>query len=255
MKHRVRVASRFALKHLAVSVLIAAASAALVFGLWYPYPYSELAGGRELFLLVVSVDVVIGPLLSLVVYNPAKPRRELWRDLGIIFALQLLALGYGMASVAQARPVLLAFEGDRFRIVAAPDIDEEGLDKAPGERARIGWTGPRKVGVRLLEATDPEFLQSIQLAMQGVHPAFRPQRWVDYDTQRAKVIEQAKPLSELKQRRPAQAALIDAAVRDSGLREAELGYLPLASRHSTDWIVGVRMTDGEPVLYLPVDGW
>ena len=255
MSQRLRAASRFALKHLAVSVLIAAACAALVFGLWYPYPYSELAGGRELFLLVVSVDVVIGPLLSLVVYDPAKPRRELWRDLGVIFALQLLALGYGMASVAQARPVLLAFEGDRFRIVAAPDVDPEGLDKAPGERARIGWAGPKKVAVRLLEATDPEFPQSIKQAMEGLHPAFRPQRWVDYDRQRTKVVEQAKPLSELKKRQPAQAALIDAAVRDSGLAEAELGYLPLASRHRTDWIVGVRMADGEPVLYLPVDGW
>ena len=91
--------------------------------------------------------------------------------------------------------------------------------------------------------------------MEGLHPAFRPQRWVDYDTQRTKVVEQAKPLSELKKRQPAQAALIDAAVRDSGLAEAELGYLPLASRHRTDWIVGVRMADGEPVLYLPVDGW
>lgn len=255
MNQRLRAASRFALKHLAVSVLIAAACAVLVFGLWYPYPYSELAGGRELFLLVVSVDVIIGPLLSLVVYNPRKPRRELWRDLGIVFALQLAALGYGLHSVAQARPVLLAFEGDRFRIVAVPDIDADGLARTAGASARLSWTGPKMIGVRLLEPTDPEFPLSIQQAMAGLHPSFRPQRWVDFDSQRPKVIAEARPLAELKRRRPQQAGLIDTAVRDSGFAEADLGYLPLASQHRTDWIVGVRLKDGEPVLFLPVDAW
>ena len=29
-----------------------------MFGLWFPYPYGELAGGRQLFLLLLGVDVV-----------------------------------------------------------------------------------------------------------------------------------------------------------------------------------------------------
>ena len=76
MKERLRAGARFALKHLGVSALIAAICAALVFAIWYPYPYGELARRRELFVLLISIDVVIGPLLSLVVYQPqeAAPR-------------------------------------------------------------------------------------------------------------------------------------------------------------------------------------
>lgn len=255
LKERLRIAGGFAAKHLAASASIAVVCAALVFGLWYPYPYSELASGRELFALLVSVDLVAGPLLTFVVYNPEKPRRELWRDVGTVIVLQLVALGYGLHIVAQARPVFLAFEGDRFRVVAVPDIDSASLARAPSGMARLSWMGPQTIGVKLLEGSDPGYQQSIMLAMQGVHPAFRPERWMDYDVQRQHVIRQSKPLAELKRKRPEQSALIDEAVREKGLVETDLGYLPLVSAHPTTWIVAVALKDGSPKLYLPIDGW
>jgi len=249
MKERLRAAVRFAAKHLAISALIAAASAVLVFGLWYPHPYSVIASGRELFALVISVDVVAGPLLSLIVYNPAKPRRELFRDIGAIALLQITALVYGLYSVAQARPVYLAFEGDRFRVVAVPDIETGRTERS------LSWTGPRLIGVKLLDSSDPEVLRSIQLSIQGVHPAYRPERWVDYDSQRAQVIKEAKSLAVLKRRRPSDAGKIDEAVRDTKMPEDALGYLPLHSEHRSDWIVVVSLEDAKPVTFLPVDGW
>lgn len=255
LKERLRVAGGFASRHLAASALIAALCATLVFGVWYPYPYSELSSGRELFALLISVDIVIGPLLTFVVYNPKKPRTELWRDVGAIFVLQLIALGYGLYIVAQARPVLLAFEGDLFRVVALPDIDPARLAQAPSDMSKLSWTGPRIIGVKLLNSGDPEYPQSILLAMQGVHPAFRPERWVDYDVQRQQVIRKAKPLGELKRKHPEQSQLIEKALRQKGLGEADLGYLPLVSSRDTDWVVAVGLKDGSPKLYLPIDGW
>ena len=74
-------------------------AAALVFGLWYPYPYREISGGRELFFIIVAVDVVMGPLLTFAVFNRKKPLKELKRDLGVIVLLQLAALGYGLWTV------------------------------------------------------------------------------------------------------------------------------------------------------------
>ena len=255
MTTRFRAAGRFALKHLVASALIAASCAALVFGIWYPHPYSELASGRDLFMLVVSVDIIIGPLLSLFVYSPAKPRRELWRDLGVIFFVQLCALAYGMYSVTQARPVWLAFEGDRFRVVAVPDLDIESLHKAPDALQRLSWTGPKPLGVRLLGADDPAYAKSLMQALEGLHPAFRPERWTDYDSQRQFVMRDAKPLAQLRRKHPDEAARIDDAVRKSGLSVNDLGYLPLVSEHRTDWSVIVSLKDGSPKGYLPLDAW
>jgi hypothetical protein len=48
-------------------------AAALVFGVWYPYPYREISGGRELFLIVVTVDVIWGHCITLAVFNRTKP--------------------------------------------------------------------------------------------------------------------------------------------------------------------------------------
>ena len=62
--------------HLLLSLVVATLAAVLVFGLWYPGVYRLLAGGGELFLLVVVVDVVCGPLLTLVLFNPTKPRAD-----------------------------------------------------------------------------------------------------------------------------------------------------------------------------------
>ena len=67
--------------HLGLSLVVALLAAGLVFGLWYPMPFREISGGRELFLLIVAVDVVIGPVITLAVFDRRKRWRELRRDL------------------------------------------------------------------------------------------------------------------------------------------------------------------------------
>ena len=61
---------------------VAALAAILVFLVWYPGPFRELAGGRGLFVLLTSVDVVLGPLLTFAVFDRTKSRRHLRLDLG-----------------------------------------------------------------------------------------------------------------------------------------------------------------------------
>ena len=55
--------------HLGCSLVVAALAAGLVFTLWYPWPYRIISGGTELFALLVSVDAVLGPLVSFVVFD------------------------------------------------------------------------------------------------------------------------------------------------------------------------------------------
>src|SRR5688500_16774208 len=103
-----------ALIHLAASTLVAIAVAPMVLARWYPGEYRSFSGGTELFLLVVGVDLALGPLITLVVFDRRKPVKELRRDLAVIIALQLMALGYGLNTMSFSRPVALALEEDRF---------------------------------------------------------------------------------------------------------------------------------------------
>ena len=244
-------------KHLMLSLLVAAMAAALVFGLWYPPPYGALAGGFTLFTLVVSVDVICGPLLTLVVFDPRKPHRELLRDIGLVVLLQLSALTYGLYSVAQARPIYLAYEGNRFRVVSMADVDASKLPNALPQFRAPGYTGPRLVGAKLAEETDPNYKESIILSMQGLPPAFRPDRWVPYDSLLPQLKAELAPIATLKAKHPEAVAEIDAAMTQHRLTDETAGYLPLdaAKADPLNWVVIVARGTGQPMAFLPLDGW
>jgi len=252
---RIRSAARAALLHLGLSLLMAGAVAWLVFGVWYPAPFHELTGGRSLFLILMAVDVVCGPLLTLVLYNPSKSRFK-WRvDLSLIVLTQLGALAYGLAQVATARPVFVALEGDRFRVVQALDIDRTQLPLAPEGLGELGYGGPRLLGVRLAQSGDADYLRSVQLSAQGLHPAFRPLRWRPFEEQIPMLQQQLKSLADLRAKNPRKLEELDAAVRELGLSEEELGYLPLVREEITDWVALVQRSTGQPRAYLHLDGW
>lgn len=252
---RLRSASQVALLHLGISLVVASVVAALVFLVWYPHPYDKVIQGRELFMLLLGVDLICGPLLTLILYDPRKAKYK-WRiDVALIVFIQCAALGYGMTRMAGSRAVFLAFEGDRFRVVQADDVAMERLDLAPPELTHLGYGRPRLIGTRLLQPTDPTFANSIQMAMQGLHPAFRPERWVTYSSVRAEVLQALKPIEELRARYPSRQDLFVTLLSDSSHGEEALGYLPLVRDETTDWVVVVRRQDSQPLAYLQLDGW
>jgi len=252
---RFRSAAFASLLHFLISALIAFFCFALVYRVWYQFPYTELAGGGHLFALIVGVDIVCGPLLTLLIFNPAKSRKELRFDLGVIFFLQLCALAYGLFSISQARPIFLAFEGDQFRVVAIPDVQISDIGSAPENMRRFSLSGPKLIGTRLASPSDADFLNSIKLSLDGLPPAYRPSRWVEFDTQASEVISKSKRVSDLMLKHPEQRSLIESAIGDTGLSEKKLGYLPLSSARRSDWVVLVSVDDGRPRSYLPLDGW
>lgn len=254
LSHRLRHAFRAAGWHLLVSAFVAGLSAAVVFGVWFPYPYRELVGGRELFLLVVSVDVVCGPLLTLVIFNHLKSRRELALDLSLVALVQLAALVYGLHTVVQARPVYLVFEVDRFRAVTLADVQREKLRPELGGLHRIGWGGPQVIGVRQPQNGD-EMLRSLDLSLGGVDPSMRPDWWLPYDQVKDRVLKTARAVDELRKKRSREMQRIDAAVKDAGTEESDLRWIPVTSFQSTGWVAFLHKDTAEILSFAPVDGF
>lgn len=144
---RLKAAAKAALIHFSGGVVVAALAAGLIFGLWFPYPYNVILDGNTLFLLLCGVDVVCGPILTLVLYSPTKPRAKWLLDIGLILLVQFSALVYGLHSIALTRPVWLAFEGDRLRIVKAVEVHGQYLPQAQPGLTALPWTGPRLIAV------------------------------------------------------------------------------------------------------------
>src|SRR5690348_13408152 len=131
--------------HICVSVLIGLVAAILIFGVWYPRPYGQAAGADTLILLLLGVDVVVGPLLTLIVFRAGKWGMRF--DLTVIAVAQACAFLYGISVVVRARPAFVVATIDRFSLVSANNIDpaDYANAKAP-EFTHAPWTGPRVVG-------------------------------------------------------------------------------------------------------------
>lgn len=239
--------------HLGISLAIAAVTALLVFGLWYPYPYREISGGRELFLIVVAVDVIAGPLITLIVFNRRKPLTELRRDLAIVGVIQMAALGYGVSTVAAARPVHLVFEVDRFRVVHGVEVPEQLLGQEPGDVKALPWLGPTLLAVRPFRSTD-EGVQATMAALQGLQLGARPDLWQTYDAAKPRVLQMARPVSELKTRFLSRAGEIDEVLEAAHRGAGATAYLPIVG-HDAFWTAFIDPVTADVVAFMPLDSF
>ena len=113
------------LVHLSLSIFIFAIFLSLVYFIWYAYPFNLTQGIAEIVYLMAGIDIVLGPLLTLIVFNTAK--KSLKWDLSIIGAVQIAALIYGAFVIYSARPVWIVFAVDRFEVVALNEVDVSEL--------------------------------------------------------------------------------------------------------------------------------
>src|SRR6187402_2895116 len=121
---------RAPLLHATASLLVALTVSAVIFLVWFPGAYATIAGGLNLFFIIVAVDVVSGPFLTAVVADPKKPTRAFRRDVFVIALVQVAALAYGVYVMSMARPVATIFEVDRMRVISAAEVDPEDLNDA-----------------------------------------------------------------------------------------------------------------------------
>lgn len=250
---RLRHAVKASCIHLSLSLVVAGLAAVLVFGLWYPYPYRELAGGRELFLLVIAVDVVCGPLLTLVIFNPKKRIAELLRDLTLVSLIQILALSYGIYSVWLARPLFLVQEIDRFKVIAAPDVNSADLEGLTVNFRPKFWRGVLVVAIRPPN-DETEREKVMRDSIQGGRDyAERPEFYLPYEgTNAVKSLNRAKALTAFLKRWPGQQAAANKLALEKKLDLSKSMYLPVTGRQ--DWIA-VLDKQGQIQGFLKGDGF
>jgi hypothetical protein len=234
--------------HISISVAVALLAAGLVFGVWFPGDYRQLSGGVGLFVLITGVDVVLGPLLTLVVFDIRKPRAELRRDLAVVGLLQGAALVYGLHAMSLARPVALVHEVDRFRIVAPVQVLEREL--GPGTPP-LSLTGPRLLSTRPVRPENN--IEASELALQGYDIGQRPSYWRPYAEGQQQAVARSKPLSEWLAQHESARSDIEARVRGLGGDPATGRYVPLIAR-VPGWVV-ILGASGDVLGFAPFEGF
>jgi hypothetical protein len=217
--------------HLLISALAATALFVLVWYVLYPSPMLIAIGGHEIFFLLVTIDVIVGPLLTLAVFDEAKANLKL--DLAVIATLQLCAMFYGLAKLVEARPVYVAALGDKFQVIQAPEIAASNLEKS---NSVLPLFGPKWVGTRApTSRIELDEVKSIVEMADGGLGHF-PQYHIDYQEMRMLVIASGKTINELKRLNPELVSEIDSWLETHGVVSGNVLYQPIQIA-ATDYAV------------------
>jgi hypothetical protein len=211
--------------------------------IWYPSPYFRAMGGDKLMLLLLGVDVVLGPLVTAIVFD--RNKKSLKFDLGTIALIQLLALGYGSHVMFAARPVYNVFSIDRFDVVAANEIDPRLLARAKqAEFKSVPLFGPRIVAARMPENTDlrREIMFS---SLAGVDLQHYPECYLSIEKVTSEMLAVSRPAGELFDKHPDTRTVLEQLAAKSRTAVATLRYVRMRARSSD--VVMVLNALGHPL--------
>lgn len=240
----------FFLGHLALSAALVGAVCALVFFVWYPAPYFDAKGAWSVLGVLIGVDLVVGPLLTLILYRPSKP--GLMFDMSCIAVVQLTALIYGTTVIFTERPYFTVFAVDRFEVIARREVDLGQI------RDPVLLDKP-VVGPVLAVALFPDTREGMQKLIDEVifegKPDIerRPELWQPYAKEVGRVIERVQGLDRLAVTTES-SEKIDRLLRKLGRPVQDLGFVPLIGQ-DRDFAFVIDKRTGEPLDLLDVNPW
>ncbi|MBA5697240.1 type IV pilin accessory protein [Acinetobacter radioresistens] len=186
----------FFLCHLFISILIGFITIIAVFYFWYPVPLTQAVGVTHIFLMLLVIDIIIGPVLGFIVYKEGKKTLKI--DLGIIILLQALALGYGVYSIFEGRPAWLAYNVDRFELVRNNEIITDHIEQAQPQYQHPSWLKPQFVAVEFAQDHQIQQNEMIAEVLGGISIAQRPERYVPFSQAKTQLQQHAQSLSTLR---------------------------------------------------------
>ena len=186
---------KFFLSHLIISACIALTVVGLVFFVWYPSPLATAVGVTQIFLMLLAIDVIIGPVLGWLVYKEGK--KTLKFDLSIIITLQIVAFCYGIFSIEQGRPVWIAYNVDRFELIRKNEIITDHTDQTLAQFQHTSWFKPQYVAVQFAADKKQREEDMFAEALGGISIAQKPERYADFAQAKAPIKQRAQPLALL----------------------------------------------------------
>lgn len=237
--------------HFLISLLVMSLVTGFVCWRWYPPGLFAMTKAGALLALLASVDLVLGPLLTAVVFRTGKPGLKF--DLAVIALVQVLALSYGLNTLWHSRPAYIVAISDRFRMVFENEIEIPSAEKAPALYRYAPVWGAKVVAAPL--PTDPKARAAAILeSFSGAEIFFQPSHYVPYPPPGDEPLRYAVPAEKVialappTQRNAWQAAFGHV----SGLKQPAM--LPLQSSRGSAAVL-LDTADGHIARYVGLDPW
>ena len=238
---------KFFVNHFFLSFLLALLVIGLVFFIWYPAPFAKAVGVTHIFLMMLAIDVIVGPVLGLFVYKEGK--KSLKFDLTVIIAIQISALLYGVYSIEQGRPAWLAYNVDRFELVRKNEIVDQNINQAKPQFQQVSWFKPQYVAVNFAKDIQQRNDDLFAEVMGGISLAQRPERYVDLNQVKSLIQQRSQDLELLKNFNDS-----DQVVKVLAEYPSATAFAPLKA-NAVDMTVLINKENGEVVKIVDLRPW
>ena len=232
--------------HLALTVGALAVIFAVARRLWYPHPLFAADGAWQTYGLLAGVSLILGPLLTLVVFRPGK--KGLRSDLALIALAQVIALAFGVHLLYARRIQMVVYSQGAFHALDGAHI---ALIGAKGRALlRTMPARPAYVYVKLPHGKKAMFGVEIR-TLQGEPPVFlRGWRYRPYTAAKRKMaLADGYPLVAVARTNHVAAAAISR-FRKGHRQMAHYVFVPLRGTY-TSVMLALDRKDGRIVATLP----
>lgn len=241
MKHKIRAF----LTHLCISMSIFLIFLTIMFLYWYPQPFFKACNAHTVLSILIFTGLVLGPLLTLIIYKPDKPWLKL--DLSLIALFQISAFIYGGNIIYQERPAYLVFTIDRFEIVAASDIDESQISN----QHIFNLPYPRIVYTEMPKSRK-ERGKIFDSSLQGKDLERYPEYYSPIDPHTSKIYERSLDLELLSKKYPSNTDLSSFISRNNP-KSQKLKFLPVRSKQKD--MTAIISKNIEIIGFLDIPPW
>ncbi|MCC6374791.1 MAG: hypothetical protein IT465_08280 [Moraxellaceae bacterium] len=214
--------------HLIISFFVVGTVAAYIIYFWYPLPLMHMAKADQLLLMIGGIDLIVGPLLTLLVYKHGK--KTLRMDLTVIAVIQAVFLSMGLYTMFQSRPVFLVATSKRFDMIFVNEIDPTRLSQAKIEKFKtLSFTKPLLVGAKFPTNIE-EKTNIIMSALSGAGDIqTMPEYYVEYQELVPDILANSAPLQLSAVISEQSLAVMQEAAQHYGYQPSDVRYMNLGS--------------------------
>jgi len=218
---------------------------------WYPPTLMTMAKAGTLLALLVCVDVILGPILTAIVFRPGKPGLKF--DLVVIALVQLAALVYGLHTVWVSRPAYIVGTSDRFHLVFANELEYPANRPVPEAYRHAPMWGPEVVAAPL-PSDEKARMAAMIAAMAGEEIQKQPARYAPFPPLNREPLQAALPAATaIAYAPPADRAQWQAAFARHP-KVTLLAMLPLQSTRGSAAVL-LDLKDGQILEYVALNPW
>lgn len=235
------------LLHGLFSVFLLVIALYLVYGVWYPRPLAAAMGVGSLYVLMLAIDLILGPLLTFIVYKADK--KKLFIDMIVIVSVQLFAYAGGLYVMHQGKPAWLIFVKDDIELVSPININER-YKQDLAEQFKIPFY-KQPMWIVADYGNEPKRRQKLidDEMFEGISIVVRPETYRTIDTKTTEIVNKLKPISTLNQFNTAGALKEEL----SDLKEDVKGWLPVKAPEKD--MVALFDANGKPITIVDLRPW